>query len=561
MEPKYRKVNSDIRRIRAIIAPRWMPEAVLAVSGILVLLLHIPLTVFPLGADQGIWSTVGMALANGKVFYRDLLHFHLPGLGFAYRAAFLFTDDPKVATVLLSALGSLVIVAGLYLLLSETISRSAGAWAALLFAVQFPTSVEYLDISEKDFMTVPAILLATWLIARSGQGRHMRRWSLFGSGFMIGIASLFKPVMALAGPVIAAGYLLAFISKHRHSRLPRQWQQLFIDLTVLLSGALSIISSFILYLAVNGTLHDACISVFSVAYNYGMTNNLSAYKLLWRLYSKFTFLMGKGYSLGLLLLIIGMIACVVSTGTKRRFWILIPLLISGATFLLQRKGFPYHAIPWKISLFLIAGCGISWIWRDRTRDDGKPWGAVSFAFALYLTTAIMVMLLQSLWMGNWANRTVPAWKNDIPRSEYLTRYFTHDKYPPNPLYIENLAEFLHSNTKPDDTILMWGAVCQLYSLSHRMYATQTPFDYLLTNESVSLGAPRWQTEKRETFISLLNSQKPEFIVVVTNDVTCVEPVASDEAIALIPGFQEIIDQNYTFVETVGIFKVFSRNHL
>jgi len=64
-----------------------IPWLMLLLACVAVVLLNFPLTVCPLGIDQGVWSTVGLSINNGSVFFRDLLHFNLPGLGFSYAFA------------------------------------------------------------------------------------------------------------------------------------------------------------------------------------------------------------------------------------------------------------------------------------------------------------------------------------------------------------------------------------------------------------------------------------------------------------------------------------------
>ena len=560
MDQKYHKVNSDIRKIRNAVARPWLPRAVLALSGVLVLLLHVPLVVMPLGRDQGIWVTAGMALSQGKAFYTDFLHFHFPGLAMAYQGALLFTDDARVATVLVSAVGSLALVVGIYLLLKETVSRGAGAWGALLFAVQWPTSLGYWDISQKDFLTAPGVLFAVWLAARSGAGRRFRRQSLFFSGVMVGLACLFKPVVAIAGPMIALGLLVRFLALRRtdNNQISRQfrWTSLLTDLALLLAGGVLVGLGFVGYLAAHGALHDAWVSIFGVAYKYGGSNNTGFGAMLKGLLN-FTMLPGEGnYNIGTILLLTGCIAMVVQPKPGRRLWLLVPLVTAALSFIIQRKGFPYHAIPWQVALFPIAATGIAWAWRDHTENDAKPWGAFFFAAALFLTIFVGLLFGQSVITGTYGSVKVPVWLGSIPRNEYLLSNFAmHGDYP-NPRISEALAESIRQQTKPEDTILVWGLECQLYALSGRLYATNTPFDYLLTSDAVTKSAPRWQEQKRQEFMSMLRAQKPVFIIVVTNDATRVEPVPSDQAIKLVPGFQEFIDDDYVLEKTVERFKVY-----
>ena len=563
MDAKYQKINSDIRKIRSMIERPWLPRVVLGMALLLVLLLHIPMTVMPLGRDQGIWVTAGMALAQGKVFYQDFLHFHFPGLAMAYQAALVFTDDPLVASIILNASASFLLVLGIYLLLRDTISPAAGAWGALLFAVQWPVGTGYWDIGQKDFMTAPGLLLAVWLVVRYGPGHRWRRWALFGSGMLVGCACMFKPLIGIAGLLIALGLVAQFSFSRRQtpsdSGTEPGWKSLLTDLLLLLAGGMLIGLAFILYLVIQGSLLDFWVSFFTVARNYGSQSNNSFAEMLLALY-QYTIIVGEGnYSVGTLLLIVGAIAMVALPDRKKRSWLLVPFIAAGISFMIQRKGFPYHAMPWMVSLFLLAGAGMAWVWKDRTEDSTRPRGALFFVAALYMTLAVGLLFAQSFTSSLWARATVPTWFGSISRSEYLGENFSHGRDFPNPLVSETLADTIRRHTDPEDTILVWGLECQLYALSGRMYATNTPFDYLISSEAITQGASGWQAEKRQEFISMLQKQRPKYIIVVTRDNTLVEPMPSDEAIALIPGFQQFIDRNYHLEDTVERFKVYRLN--
>ena len=114
--------NSPSPRIR-----KWSPRTMLGAAAAVAAALHVPLQVYPIGCDQGIWLTAGMGLAHGKTFFHDLLHFNLPGTAVVYGLASAVTDDPRPAVALLSAAATILISVGIYLLLSETFSVWSGA--------------------------------------------------------------------------------------------------------------------------------------------------------------------------------------------------------------------------------------------------------------------------------------------------------------------------------------------------------------------------------------------------------------------------------------------------
>ena len=51
---------------------------IILVLCLLTVLLHLPLQVMPVARDQGVWLTAAEAISQGKVFYKEFLHYQLP---------------------------------------------------------------------------------------------------------------------------------------------------------------------------------------------------------------------------------------------------------------------------------------------------------------------------------------------------------------------------------------------------------------------------------------------------------------------------------------------------
>ena len=147
------------------------------------------------------------------------------------------------------------------------------------------------------------------------------------------------------------------------------------------------------------------------------------------------------------------------------------------------------------------------------------------------------------------------------RSDYLAQHYPpRDDYP-SPVVCEGLAGWIQKRTTAEDRILVWGLECQIYVLADRMFATQAPFDLMLTSAAAGRMASDWQARQRRRFIDLLKSERPRLIVVTSRDSNPVEPRASDVDIDKVPGFRDCLYAQYELVhqrERFDIYELRSR---
>jgi hypothetical protein len=526
------------------------------------ILLHLPLTVFPVFRDQGVWGTAGMAINSGRIFFKDYLHFNLPGLGFSYALAFKFTDSIQNATMLLSLIGSLLTIFGMYFLLKVTINKNAAVWSVLIFSIIWPTHVNYWHIAQKDFMATYGLLISTGLAAYAFTAKW-RKTCVFLSGLMVGISAMYKPVFAFTYFLLVLAFIFkkVFPISEISTKKRNDWLELLKDLALLTAGAGTIAVLFLLYLYFGNAIQGFYNGVFIFAPEYAKIARLSLFEQLSYLFlhslmlglpiDKFAIVSSF---LWLIIIVNGLTAFVRKDFIKEKLLLSVPFLSSLFTYLIQGKGFSYHAIPWKICLIMLAGSGLSHIWNKVENPvRTKP-------LAKILTIFLILVFCRSCFASHYAQAEVPAWLNRIDRTTYLKEcfsWFKHDSGYPGDLEIENLSNWLKAKTSPDDKILVWGLECQLYALSRRMYATHSPFDIILTADlSGNPKAMQWQKSIRTQFVGQLKAERPKFIIVVTNDLNPVEFTTSNEAISLIPEFREILDNFYNLELKLKNFEVY-----
>ena len=539
---------------------RW-PEIILCLSLIIVTVLHIPLSVFPMGRDQGVWATAGMAINEGAVFFKDYLHFNLPGLGFSYALAFQFVDDPGTAGMLVNLAGSLLMILGMYLLLKETVSKSAAAWSVIIFSILWPVTIGFWDIAQKDFMAMYGVLIGTGLMARAENTSHLRRLCIYGGGFFIGLSMMYKPIFAIAGIMLAALHTGKFLLAKKHAD-EKSLAYLITDLLVLLAGPVTIALVFISYLFVGDGITNAYKGIFHFARAYSMLTEASWQELTGILIFR-SWLLGNPINwyallpalLWPVLLGAGVYSFFIKGSIKSSLFF-VPFLTSLFTYFIQGKGFVYHAAPWQICIIMIAGSGLAWAW-GKNKNTGKQKLSSDLLLPCILTVILGVVFFRAMFMTRYINVDVPAWSGSLDRDIYLENHFRISDSIPLPSENERLAAWIKTNSQDDDLILVWGLECQIYVLSDRLYATNAPFDVILSSLSLEGSkAEKWQMEMREQFIVSLREQQPKFIVIVSNNANFMTPLPSNESVALVPGFQSLLDRHYTKVKTLGLFDVY-----
>jgi len=95
-----------------------------------------------------------------------------------------------------------------------------------------------------------------------------------------------------------------------------------------------------------------------------------------------------------------------------------------------------------------------------------------------------------------------------------------------------------------------------------MFATHAPFDFLLTADlSANKIAESWQSIIRQQFVEQLIKERPKYLLIVNNDTNIVEPLPSNEALTLIPGFQSLVDHDYNKIKSIELFDIYQRKTL
>ena len=542
----------------------------LAFALILNIILHLPLSVLPLGRDQGIWIAIGQAINHGSIFFKDISHFNLPGLGLSFAFILNFVQEPATAVMTLNLLGSSLTIIGLYLFLNEVVNQRTALIAALLYAILWPSYINFWLISQKDVLAIFGIFISSWLVARSEISRRYRHISLLTAGFFVGISIMFKPIFAITGFLLAIAQTFYYIghAKKTNNFSKSLFLSLIADLFLLLIGALIIAAGFIYYLYQGDAFDAAYFGLLQFAPWYsgfgGVTNRtLYALPILYSYFIDAHYLTSTHLQLSALVQFIlwslffsVCIAALKKLKTTKKYWLLIPILTAAISYLIQGKGFDYHLAPWQACIVIFIAIGIDYVLIHSPSWKKNNQRYIFIPYILGIT--ILFTCLRIVFATQLFNAYIPNYLGLTSRHDFLQEYYQRlSPAIPQPLVSEKTAQWIKSNSSQSDLIFIWGQESQLYVLSNRRHATAHMFDFMLSADISNTSSLKpYQDTLKQQFILDLKKQTPKFIIVTTNDGNVIEPEDSDTVMYRVPGFTTLLENDYFIVKNIERFTIY-----
>lgn len=439
--------------------------------------------------DEGIYEVIGQAMNHGSLLYHDIWDNKPPLLYVVY--AFAQGDQPTVKILsLLIGVFSLIT----FFFFTQKLFRKPYISIALtfLYALLLGTPILEGNIANaEDFILFPILLagLLIYTIANSPQNKknnsqHSSIFTLhslhFIAGLLLGIAFLFK--------IVAFFDLVAFLLFIIFIQLPKKpsWQVIKTllhqekSIYFLLLGFVIPFLVTTLYFTLNNGLNDFFQSAFFGNVDYvGWQNNF------------------LGIPQGLL--VIKIILLMVSIGIifwkRNRFTkpvLFITLWLTFSLFNAYFSGRPYthYAIVvlpsfcFFIGLFLIS------------RNSKKSIALVSAILVIIVALNLQFNFNMPKSYAYYQNviQFVSGQKNVADYQSFFDQKVPRDYA---------LALFIRNNTKPSDTIYIWGNNPQIYVLSHKLPPTKHIVAYHVAQNNAFQ-----QTQQT------LNTVKPKYIVVL-----------------------------------------------
>src|SRR5258708_26294648 len=165
-----------------------------------VVLVALPSLLYPFGADQAMFAYIGDQWLHGKLPYRDAWDIKPPGVFGVYAASEFIFGRSMMAARIMDLVCLLATCGILFSTLRKQFSRRSAALAAVLMGITYYTSFNYWDSAQAESYAAPVAALMFAALIRGGE-EHGRRW-LYAAGLCVGLMFVLKATFAL--------YLLLF---------------------------------------------------------------------------------------------------------------------------------------------------------------------------------------------------------------------------------------------------------------------------------------------------------------------------------------------------------------
>lgn len=451
-------------------------------------LLRLPSLIEPYWyGDEGVYELIGSALNNGRILYSQIWDNKPPLLYLIYAIANADQFSVRFISLLFGAASALV-----FYYLSEKIFRSyrLSVISTLIFILLFATPILEGNIANaENFMLLP-IIAAGLLVYRAAEVKNVIHeqtkiyGGLFFAGLLLGIAFLLK-IVALFDFAAFFIFLTFIFLPERLSiqEIKRHYKELIKKLIVYTSGFLIPIALTVLYFLSQGALADLIQATFFGNISYvGYKNNfiISQGFLLLKLFALFAAVMmvfwkRKLIPKPLVFVLLWFFFSVFNAFFSGREWTHYLLVLLPSTVLLLGFAFDQRAERIKIAilgLLLILIYSVNVVFGINIRTLGK---AIQYYqnFALFITD----------------NKSLKDYQ------EYFDRRVTRDY---------RIARFIANNTKPGDTVFIWGNNPQIYVLSKTLPPGKYTVQYHISQSSKAI------TETAED----IRRTKPKYLVIL-----------------------------------------------
>ena len=511
----------------------------------------------PPGRDQGVFAYIGWRWLNGEVPYLNAGLEHKGPLPFAAYATALTLFGHSISAIrLLAWIATFTAGLGVTWVATRITSRVlAGVMAgtAYLMFVSVSGLGGYWNGAETEaFMeplTVASIICA--LIAIGSQQPTTRRtrpprrgWWWFAAGAFLGAASLGKPT-ALA---VALALVVAFPG--------------FDGLIMIALGA-GVLAPWIgafAFFAHQGAGWPFIDQVFLYNLAYG-SDGLKDFQHLAAIFpGAFTRLLDPRL---LALILPGAWVAMTSFRQPTHRLAFMWAVAAFAEVIAQGRLWPYHFYPVMAPLALLWGIGLSALGGamfaappprlpvGARMTPPNPWFRALAALAIGVGLAGFRGL-------DWheAQYRYHYAIGDIPETRFLAHFSPrHGGSDVDPTETLQAATWAQENLGPEETLLMWGFEPAVNFLAERRSPTRFIANYYLTSESFT---PAMRTRAWQQFWEDLSQEPPDWIAIVHNDRSVIEPLDSVAELERSPDFKTFAQENFRHEVMIGDFEFLRR---
>lgn len=478
----------------------------LIIAGVVVLILGIPMLLFPFGPDQGIFAYIAHTILHGGFPYVDAWDQKPPAIYLLYAIALNF-PGALMRNVRLFDLFMLALTLGaLFLLARHLWGRWAGGLAALLYGAAYTTLYGYWHTAQPDGYVGLPLALALWLYYR--YLARPRVWPYLLAGALTGFAFQLRFFSALIG----IGLLLVEWNAAGGS-IQRAWRGAATRIGWFSAGFLVMQAAFAGYLLAGHALDAFLFTEFRFATGYAhLGGAYSPNGFRWDLYLD----AARGNTLlflethlfitipAVVALILGFRRC----GDAHIREMGLFALLSYFGVLIQAKFFWYHWLAVLPFLSLLGGVGLAGIATRLAAGRQKFRASLAVSGVLLLLVLVTPALTDNAfaqWQGFTRYFADPA-----SRHAYNNQFGPYGGGPYSYLADDEVGRYLSQHTERGDTIYIFGYESLVYLLSGRESASR----FFYTFPVISTWSPHaWQTE----FMNDLYTRRPRYIVIEANE--------------------------------------------
>jgi len=412
---------------------------------------RVPLLPVPLERDEGAFGLVGQAILRGAVPYRDILDHKPPAVYYAYAGALLVVPPTAAGVHGFLMVWNLATLLCLASLAGELAGPLAARWTAVLFAVvSAAPSIQGFSTTTEMLLLLP--LVASWRTAAAAtRAAASRRVLLFALSGALGAAACWLKQPAILPLAIVPLFVLGENGGARAARSAA-------DLAAWAGGAALLSLAIVACFWSAGALRE--LWYWTVEHNrlyaeqpvtdWALRLRVRATNVLWD---------------GGVPLAVGLCAAAAALAQRRRRAWIAPVFVALSAAAVAHSGYFYthYFALLAPALALIGGLGLAWGQELVTRGWGRRAAAPFAVVALAAVAAPPLLARPWYWLG-----PQPA---DVALRTFGPQGFES---------AERLADYLRAQTKPDDTIFIYGSEPQIAFEAERRLATAFATVYPLT---------------------------------------------------------------------------------
>jgi hypothetical protein len=502
------------------IPPRWrLLLLALAIPALIGATTHLG---WPLGQDQGILLWVGETIRQGGLPYHDAWDVKGP---LAYVPFALLRMVPLPSPLSLRLFDFLALTAGVTavgVLARRTGGASILAGTLLLF---WFLDLDYDDSAQPEAWVAFVVALALAGFFR-GSGPRRKDLALFGA--CVAGAILVKPTFLVLGAVV----VLAIAWRAATGAEPLR------ALTTMGASGLLVLVLTLGWLGAGGGLSDMA----DVLLRYTAEVYAGSASILERVSA---FLGHVIQSPQLVAILAGSVVGIVCLWQTNRWHAGLFLAWGGGAIValvVQGKFFPYHFASLYPPAAVLSAIALSITWRNRNRVGIAVCGVLIFlstagpAYRLSregVTTTTGWLRGEREWTPETATRAFSFYRNGGP--------------------LDRIAERVQRESKPEETIQMWGQSAGLYILSGR----RPPTRFGMSQPLVAGARSGFRQRYREEFLRIVGGRPPRYVV-ARSPSSCAKHPDDLWCLSSFPSLARMVATRYTLQTTVDEFALYRR---